>query len=73
MLTNCEVSTASRFDERHFDFFHSNVACWPIPLKKSFWGDERNFLEPLTRFTRGDVRDHIDSPKSTTKLRSGAQ
>jgi len=29
MLTNCEVSTASRFDERHFDFFHSNVACWP--------------------------------------------
>jgi len=27
-------------------------------LQKSFWGDERKFLEPLMRFTRGDVRDH---------------
>src|SRR5712671_4478552 len=35
----------------------------PIVLQKSFWGDERNFLEPLMRFTRGDVRDHIDSSK----------
>ena len=35
----------------------------PIVLKKSFWGDERNFLELLMRFTRGDVRDHIDSSK----------
>jgi hypothetical protein len=34
-----------------------------IVLKKSFWGDERNFLEPLMRITRGDVRDHIDSSK----------
>jgi len=25
-------------------------------LQKSFWGDERKFLEPLMRFTRGDVR-----------------
>src|SRR6476659_2240281 len=32
----------------------------PIVLQKSFWGDERNFLEPLMRFTRGDVRDRID-------------
>ena len=30
-----------------------------ILLKKSFWGDERKFLEPLMRLTRGDVRDHI--------------
>jgi hypothetical protein len=35
----------------------------PIVLKKSFWGDERNFLELLIRFERGDVRDHIDSSK----------
>jgi hypothetical protein len=37
--------------ERHFCF-------WQILLQKSFWGDERKFLEPLMRFTRGDVRDH---------------
>ena len=30
-----------------------------ILLQKSFWGGERKFLEPLMRFTRGDVRDHI--------------
>jgi hypothetical protein len=34
----------------------SNV---PILLQKSFWGVERKFLEPLMRFARGDVRDHI--------------
>jgi hypothetical protein len=28
-----------------------------ILLQKSFWGDERKFLEPLMRFTRGDVRE----------------
>ena len=28
-------------------------------LQKSFWGVERKFLEPLVRFARGDVRDHI--------------
>jgi hypothetical protein len=28
-----------------------------IVLQKSFWGVERKFLEPLMRFTRGDVRD----------------
>jgi len=27
--------------------------------KSLFGGDERKFLEPLMRFTRGDVRDHI--------------
>jgi hypothetical protein len=31
-----------------------------ILLQKSFWGDGRKFLEPLMRFARGDVRDHID-------------
>jgi len=34
-----------------------------ILLQKSFWGDERKFLEPLMRFTHGDVRDHIVSSK----------
>jgi hypothetical protein len=28
-----------------------------------FWGGERKFLEPLMRLMRGDVRDHIVSPK----------
>ena len=32
-------------------------------LKKSFLGDERKFLGPLMRFSRGNVRDHIVSPK----------
>ena len=34
-----------------------------ILLQKSIWGGERKFLEPLMRFTRGDVRDHIVSSK----------
>jgi hypothetical protein len=38
-------------------FYH--VGCWQILLQKSFWGVERKFLEPLMRFARGDVRDHI--------------
>jgi hypothetical protein len=33
-------------------------------LKKSFWGDERKFLEPLMRFARGDMRDHMVSHKN---------
>jgi len=45
----------------------------PIVLQKSFWGDERNFLEPLMRFTSGDVRDHIVSSKSTRDLHSGVE
>ncbi|MGC1847536.1 MAG: hypothetical protein WA707_08180, partial [Pseudolabrys sp.] len=40
-----------------------HVSKVPILLQKSFWGDERNFLEPLMRFTSGDVRDHIVSSK----------
>jgi len=35
----------------------------PILLKKSFWEGEQKFLEPLMRFARGDVRDHIVSSK----------
>ena len=35
----------------------------PILLQKSFWGVERKFLEPLMRFTRGDVRGYIVSSK----------
>ena len=36
----------------------------PILLKKSFLGGERNFLGPLMRFVRDDVRDHIVSHKN---------
>jgi hypothetical protein len=35
----------------------------PILLQKSFWGVEGKILEPLMRFARGDVRDHIASSK----------
>jgi hypothetical protein len=28
-------------------------------LQKLFWGGERKFLEPLIRFTRGDVRGQV--------------
>jgi hypothetical protein len=41
----------------------SLVCLWQILLQKSFWGGERKFLEPLMRFTLGDVRDHIVSSK----------
>jgi hypothetical protein len=40
-----------------------DVALWQILLQKSFWGGERKFLEPLMRFMRDDVRDHIVSSK----------
>jgi hypothetical protein len=33
-------------------------------LKKSFWGDDQKFLEPLMRFGRRDMRDHIVSHKN---------
>ena len=36
---------------------------WQIVLRKSFWGVEQKFLEPLMRLTRGDVRDHIVSSR----------
>jgi hypothetical protein len=35
-----------------------------ILLQKSFGGDERNFLGPLMRFARRDVRDHIAYQKN---------
>src|SRR4051794_22531334 len=41
----------------------SNVRFSPILLRKSFWGGERKFLEPLMRFMRGNVRGHIVSSK----------
>ena len=46
-----------------FELPSRHVGVWQILLQKSFWGGERKFLEPLKRFTRGDVRDHIVSPK----------
>jgi len=43
---------------------HGDVVCLgAILLRKSFWGGERKFLEPLMRFMRGNVRDHIVSSK----------
>jgi hypothetical protein len=44
---------------------------WGIVLKKSFLGDEQNFLGPLMRLASGDVRDHIVS-HTTTDHRIGA-
>jgi hypothetical protein len=40
-----------------------HVRVWQILLQKSFWDEEQKVLEPLMRFTRDDVRDHIVSPK----------
>jgi hypothetical protein len=40
----------------------------PIVLKKSFLAEQQKFLGPLMRFVRGDVRDHIDSPKIDHEL-----
>ena len=34
-----------------------------ILLQRSFWGEEQKSLEPLMRFRRDDVRDHIGSSK----------
>jgi hypothetical protein len=39
----------------------------PILLQKSFWGAERRFLEPLMRFPRGDLRDHIVSIQNRSR------
>jgi hypothetical protein len=41
----------------------SDVRKVPIELKKSFLADDPKFLGPLMHFVRGDVRDHIVSPK----------
>ena len=40
----------------------------PILLKKSFWDDERKFLEPLMHCARGDVGTKSFRSKSTTDL-----
>jgi hypothetical protein len=50
--------------ERRFDSRPVTSGLPWIVLKKSFWGDERKFLEPLMRFARGDLRDHIVSHKN---------
>jgi hypothetical protein len=42
----------------------TDVGCGSMLSKKSFLADERNFLAPLVRPTRGNVRDHIESHKS---------
>ena len=41
-----------------------HVAYWQILLQKSFWGDERNFLEPLMRFTSSDVKEQMGSSQN---------
>jgi hypothetical protein len=33
-------------------------------MRKSFWGDEQKFSQPLIRFLQGDVRDQIASQKN---------
>jgi len=48
-----------------------NFRFWPIVLKKSCWGDGRNFLGPLMPFARGDVRDHIVSHKNDQRASYG--
>jgi hypothetical protein len=35
-----------------------------ILLQKSFWDGARKFLDPLMRFMRDDVRDHIIPSKN---------
>jgi hypothetical protein len=49
-FTNLDLSANGRFA--------------PILLKKSFWDGGRNFLEPLMRFVRNDVRDLVASQKN---------
>jgi hypothetical protein len=58
---------------RQADLFgvRQHVSKVPILLKKSFSADERKFSGPLMRSARGDVRDHIVLPKTTTDLRIG--
>jgi hypothetical protein len=49
---------------------NAQVGFVPILLQKSFWGDERKFLKPLMRFTRGDVRGpyHFIQNRSRTSV-----
>ena len=51
--------TRVSIDQMLRSFLFVDVWMWQILLQKSFWGVERKFLEPLMRFARGDVRDHI--------------
>jgi hypothetical protein len=46
---------------------------WQILLQKSFWGEERKFLEPLMRFASGDLGDHIVPSKIDQDLPTGAE
>ena len=41
-----------------------NVRSQGDSVEKAFLSDEREFLEPLMRFARGDMRDHIVSHKN---------
>jgi hypothetical protein len=46
----------------------------PIVLKKFFLGDERNFLGPVMRFVRGDVREpHCFAQKRPRTIVSALQ
>ena len=49
---------------RHFGPASLTSGLARILLQKSFGGDERNFLGPLMRFARRDVRDHIAYQKN---------
>ena len=63
VLVSSDLSRALK-DKPAFMFDGSATSAFPpIVLQKSFWSDERNYLEPLMRLTRGDVGDHIDSSK----------
>jgi len=42
----------------------SDVSFGSMLSKKSFLADERNFLAPLVRPMRGNVRDHIESQQN---------
>jgi hypothetical protein len=53
------MAAARRRSERVRHLTSAFVRFWQIVLQKSFWGVQRKFLEPLMRFARGDVRDHI--------------
>jgi hypothetical protein len=53
-------------------FALSDVCSSGDSVEKVFLADERKFLGPLMRFVRGDVRDHIVSPKIDHRLRSSA-
>jgi len=57
-------STLALGDDADIITLTGDVSKVPILLQKSFWGGERKFSEPLMRFPRGDVRDHIVSQKN---------